>query len=132
MATLHHFTKFLKMKIIQCEECNIFFELQKVDLDRIQKALLMNWSTILITCPNCNKRTTWHKSLKVFDDPDLLKPKKEVEKIEMDEDILPKNYQIFVSKNKNLKFKLIKNREKFFLYNLEELFAKTSIDKRFF
>lgn len=122
--------KIEQKSILQCDNCNSYFEIFQEGLDRINYAKAKNWSMIIFNCPHCGKQTTWDMFSEIYDDVSLLQIENKPKPIEIQEDLLPKNYLNFLKSKKVLEITISKDRSEFNLFSLEELFTHISIDKK--
>jgi len=118
------------MNILQCNECNNYFEIFQEGVERIAYAKEKGRSMMLFNCPNCGQQTSWHRLMKIHNDASLLNIEKKYKEIEIDEDLLPKSYLKYLKQGTKKQTKVSKDKDKFDLFTLEELFTYISIDKK--
>ncbi|AYN04413.1 hypothetical protein [Flavobacterium sp. 140616W15] len=118
--------------IIECNKCNSFFEIFEEGILRIEVAKKNKWSSILFVCPHCNQQTSWNRLTEIHNNSNLLTQSKDGMEVEIDKDLLPKDYYTFRINTKKNTICISKKRNDFNLYSLEELFKEVFIDKNKF
>ncbi|MEZ4786695.1 MAG: hypothetical protein R2790_02135 [Flavobacterium haoranii] len=115
--------------ILQCNKCDAFFEIFQEGIDRINNAKAKGWSSIIFNCPNCGQQTTWNRLVEIHNDSSLLNIENKPKQTEIKEGILPEVYFNYLKGKDQLDLKVTKDKDKFNLFSLEELFTNISIDK---
>lgn len=119
----------MKRNIIQCDECNKYFEIFQEDMDKIAYAKENKIPRVVFVCPNCEKRTEWNRLVEIHNDVSLLNIETKPNQIEIKEGLLPERYFNYLKETKNKEITISKDID-FNLFSLEELFTNISIDKK--
>ena len=113
------------MNIIQCDECNRYFELPSDAMRRLEQVRRAGSGSIYLNCPYCKQRTVFNRFSKIFSDSSLLDHDKVLLDVEIQRGLLPNIYEKFIeSGNRSVTL----NNECYTLYSQSSLFKTIDID----
>lgn len=115
--------------ILQCNKCDAYYEIFQEDLEKISYAKQNGIPRVVFNCPNCGQQTTWNRLVEIHNDSSLLNIENKPKQTEIKEGILPEVYFNYLKGKDQLDLKVTKDKDKFNLFSLEELFTNISIDK---